>query len=265
MKKLFIPLMLVLCMVAGCKSEGKMQKTAVSKGEECLKDVSNIVNSNEKWKCWMNTNFHDSLQHIYGDTSIKVDASGTVAAGTDAIIALLKKKPFAVDSIYTIKKVKADDRHRFDYEIGGFITANATYSHLLIWNRSSDNIREFEFIAKVDKGQNYSIEIDKRRARWVVLCNLHDAARLVSELYSENAVYFSHKPVIIGHESITQEYQYMNDPNYQLTLHPITVQMVNENLAYEIGQCKGTYNGKYMLVWQRDEQGIWRILVDSNI
>jgi ketosteroid isomerase-like protein len=40
---------------------------------------------------------------------------------------------------------------------------------------------------------------------------------------------------------------------------------VNDNLVYEIGQCKGTYKGKYILVWKKESDGVWRVFIDSNI
>ena len=35
----------------------------------------------------------------------------------------------------------------------------------------------------------------------------------------------------------------MNNPDYTLTLEPLAFSMVNDDLAYEIGQCSGSYGG----------------------
>lgn len=126
--------------------------------------------------------------------------------------------------------------------------------------------RELEFIARAaPTDSTIQQAIDKRRAEWIRLCNAHNAAELVKELYSANAMYYNHKPLVIGHDAIIEDYQYMNEEKYSLTLTPIAVELVTNRLAYEIGQCSGSYGGKYMLVWQKDKTGQWSIVMDSNI
>ena len=84
-------------------------------------------------------------------------------------------------------------------------------------------------------------------------------------MYTENTIYYNHKPVIVGHEDLAVEYQYMNNKKYELFLEPIIVEVVQDDLVYEIGQCSGTYGGKYILIWQKGNDDVWRVLVDSNI
>ncbi|MEL6276528.1 MAG: hypothetical protein AAFU03_15630, partial [Bacteroidota bacterium] len=103
------------------------------------------------------------------------------------------------------------------------------------------------------------------RNAWIDLCNQHDAQQLVDSLYAKNAIYYNHRPVVIGRETIGQTYQYMNDERYQLTLTPIQVEAVNDSLVYEIGQCSGSYGGKYVIIWQLGRDGVWRVILDSNI
>jgi ketosteroid isomerase-like protein len=57
----------------------------------------------------------------------------------------------------------------------------------------------------------------------------------------------------------------MSNESYQLTLNPITIETVNPETVFEIGQCEGSYNGKYILIWKKQTDGQWRIWVDSNI
>ena len=62
-----------------------------------------------------------------------------------------------------------------------------------------------------------------------------------------------------------KEYSYMNNKNYRLNLQPLIVKAVNASFAFEIGQCSGSYNGKYILIWKIDSDGSWKIFIDSNI
>jgi hypothetical protein len=55
----------------------------------------------------------------------------------------------------------------------------------------------------------------------------------------------------------------MNNPTYQLTLTPIAVEAAGKDIAFEIGQCSGSYGGKYILVWQKIGNN-WKVLFDSN-
>ncbi|MEM6697813.1 MAG: hypothetical protein AAF599_05420, partial [Bacteroidota bacterium] len=88
---------------------------------------------------------------------------------------------------------------------------------------------------------------------------------LVEQLYTDNAIYYNHKPVVVGTERITAEYSYMNNPDYSLKLVPLTVEPANKNIVFEIGQCSGSYNGKYVLIWKKVADGVWKILLDSNV
>ena len=56
----------------------------------------------------------------------------------------------------------------------------------------------------------------------------------------------------------------MNNPKYSLNLTPIVLELVNERIAIEIGQCSGSYNGKYVLVWEKTKDGQWKVLFDAN-
>ena len=97
------------------------------------------------------------------------------------------------------------------------------------------------------------------------LCNAHDPAILVNTLYTEDNLYFNHKPLVKGRTLLIQEYAYMARDNYELLLNPTFFYQLNDDMAYEIGQCKGSYNGKYILIWRKDDDGKWRVYMDSNI
>ncbi len=209
----------------------------------------------------------DQLQSMYHTSAIHINEAGDVINGSDTISNLwVAQNPEIISSslIFESDAVYKDD---IVYKIETFELGNETRQiHFLIEQRTGDQRkRKLEFIAnKKSIDLDLSI-IDQRRAEWIEYCNSHDAEGLVKNLYTENAVYYNHRPVIIGHEALTRTYQYMNSPRYSLNLIPLHVEVVNDSIIYEIGQCEGSYNGKYMLVWQKAEDGTWSILMDSNI
>ena len=93
---------------------------------------------------------------------------------------------------------------------------------------------------------------------------MHNANNLVQEMYTENALYYNHKPIDIGVEQIAKTYSYMNRPQYKLHLEVLKVVPVNKHIVYEIGQCSGSYRGKYVIIWQKTSKG-WQVLLDTNI
>ncbi|MEN0051242.1 MAG: hypothetical protein AAF806_29525 [Bacteroidota bacterium] len=152
-----------------------------------------------------------------------------------------------------------------EYELGEWVSENKSFYRFLRI-KDAKGLRALEFYTGGDLNHELDYgEIDTARAKWMELCNQHDAAELVEQLYTDNAIYYNHKPVLIGTESIAVEYSYMNNPDYSLKLVPLTVEPANKNIVFEIGQCSGSYNGKYVLIWKKVADGVWKILLDSNV
>jgi len=57
----------------------------------------------------------------------------------------------------------------------------------------------------------------------------------------------------------------MSRESYSLRLTPIKTGQVKNNIVLEIGQCSGSYNGKYIIVWKKNALGKWEVFLDSNI
>lgn len=220
---------------------------------------------NQQWMLAVNSANWDD---IYMDNAVKVESNGRVINGQEAIINSNKQAGWQIKTIATDKIINTHQEKLYQYEIGKFSTTDGqTFHHLLIWNLSGEKPRrEFEFVgSKEIVSSSVLVEIDQRRAEWIKLCNEHNAANLVEELYRKDAIYYNHKPIIRGREAIIADYQYMNQPKYNLLLTPILLQAVNETLAFEIGQCSGSYGGKYILVWQKNVDGKWYISMDANL
>ncbi|MBT8288376.1 MAG: hypothetical protein HKN00_08850 [Flavobacteriaceae bacterium] len=214
---------------------------------------------------WMNALNNDmsSLESCYTSNPIKVFLDATVVESINGIKDHYKSNSIKIDSIWTTFKIKANNI--YNYEIGGFKSGKEIFMHLIITDSSKDDKRTFEFIARSSHVQPHDEELNTRRKKWVELCNMHNAGNLVRELYHNPSVYYSHRPPTTDREALISEYGYMNNPGYSLKLSPIHIETVTENLAFEIGQCEGSYNGKYILIWRKDPVTGWKILVDSNI
>ncbi len=209
--------------------------------------------------------FH--LPMVYGRCN-KITSLGKVIKGAKSIQEALQKQDLAFDTVIVKKNVPINDRDPFEYEISTIREDDDSYlDQLLIWKKENGTRkRVLEFVAPADEWNPENKEvIDQARKNWIFLCNQHNAKALVEEMYAPNAIYYNHKPAIIGHEAISKEYQYMNNPDYKLSLSPIHLELVNERLAFEIGQCSGSYGGKYIIAWQKSEEGKWRVLMDSNL
>jgi ketosteroid isomerase-like protein len=216
------------------------------------------------------TNFHEIYaQSPSKETNsircVKIFEDGSFLEGIDAINTYDKKHGKSVESRKTIYSVEASDG--FSYEISSFHTDGESFKSIAINERDKESVEVLEFIANSRSTNNEAVKnrLQKRRQEWIKLCNEHNAANLVTNLYLPDAIYFNHKPLIIGRENLTKAYSYMNDTNYSLKLEPLHVEVVSNEFAFEIGQCSGAYQGKYLLVWKKNENDQWFIIVDSNI
>jgi ketosteroid isomerase-like protein len=135
---------------------------------------------------------------------------------------------------------------------------------MLIRRKGENSGIEFLIMYKKTDPENQLTDIDRARKEWMKWCNSHQAGELVKNLYTKDAYYYNRGRLLKGTESITEEYAYMNSPSYSLTLTPKHVELVNSEIAFEIGKCSGSYPNPYMLLWKRQDDGNWKILMDSN-
>ncbi len=202
---------------------------------------------------------------IYTENAFKITVSDSVLNRAAEIATYSENQKDPEISSKSIFKTEANKDRGIVYELNQYKTdASKEYVQLVIWE---NGLRVFEYDAEHtnDAAKLDTTQITKKRNLWIQLCNAHNAESLVTQLYTADALYFNHKPLITGTADLVKEYGYMNDPNYMLTLKPSIIKVVNSNIAFEIGQCKGSYNGKYILVWQKQPNGDWKIFLDSNV
>jgi ketosteroid isomerase-like protein len=256
---------LVLIVLTGCQPFLKTKKSQITNSQHVEKN--NISNEFSNCVDAINNKNVETIKDCYLPESIKIISSDSILSGPAGIAEFYALQSEGIKSISSLFIVKANKEKNIDYEIIKYETLNGKlYAQLVIWRvKNGVKFREFEFVSEIsEKTHTNEKSITEKRNLWVELCNAHTPVNLVNALYISNSIYFNHKPIIRGHENLFEEYAYMKDTNYRLTLHPLKMFFVNDNLVYEIGQCEGTYNGKYMLVWKKESDGEWRVFIDSN-
>lgn len=203
----------------------------------------------------------------FSEHAVYMDEKGLSLQGTGLIQNHLSTQGLDLVTLKTIYATPATADSVIEYKISNALNKlNEPFIILAIMNNAQSNPKaELVFLSKSSPTQTPLDELTNRRNEWMKYCNAHQAALLVKELYTPDALYFNHKPVIKGTAEITKEYGYMNSSNYHLELTPLHIEAVSDSLIYEIGQGSGSYGGKYILVWKKNTEGKWMVYMDSNI
>lgn len=245
----------------GCN--GVSQQTSINNTSS---DQNSSLSENSQWVSYINSN-SDSLSFLYAEDAVKILSSDDVIKGNTTISHHLLTNAGKIKSIETDTLILANKRRKIEYELGSYFNDNdKRYVQVIIWQtKDSNRQRVFEFASPSNSKSIVPDDIHSRRREWVALCNAHNAEALINEMYSENTLYFNHKPLLRGRDQVIADYQYMNNEKYKLDLNPIVVEAVNDHFVFEIGQCSGSYNGKYIIIWQKNSSGKWEVYIDSNI
>lgn len=152
------------------------------------------------------------------------------------------------------------------YEIGSFQTEKGgRFAHVAIWAKENDKeLMIAEVVYEMTGNPKIPKEIAEARKKWEQLCNEHDVRGLVTGLYTDDAIYYNRGRVLRGHDELTKEYSYMQNPSYALVLTPKHIEMVTHDIAFEIGKCSGSYNLPYIIIWKKQPDGNWKVYMDSN-
>ncbi len=202
----------------------------------------------------------------YADNAISINDTGEIVEGDSAINEVNQTIGIEDRAYKPDFGVMANRDSSYYYEIGKFYSRGVIYGYVQVLVLSGLEKRvELEFYTKKSDFQPAMVQIDKRREEWIQLCNAHNAAALINELYAENTMYYNHKPLVVGRPGLIQDYQYMNRESYSLNLTPLKTEQINNDILLEIGQCSGSYGGKYIIVWKKNSAGKWEVLLDSNI
>lgn len=211
----------------------------------------------------------NAIKNSYDTNAVKIISENIIIENSTQIANYYINHKDKITSIESILSIEANKEKGINYELVRYETDNLKeFIGIVIWRVENENIiREFEFTQEstLDAKNVDTTNIAERRKLWIELCNKNNSENLVKQLYSNNTMYFNHKPIVKGTEQLIKEYGYMNNENYTLNLHPVKLEVVNANFAFEVGECSGSYKGKYILVWKKETNGNWNIYIDSNI
>ncbi|WP_394751020.1 Cif family virulence factor [Spongiimicrobium salis] len=259
---------LVVLILLGCKQkEPKNEQQSNSLTESSA--VQKIPDHLDLWTKAINKQDDDALENSYAADAVKIISPDSILNGVPQIAQYYKNHQNKITFIQSLFSLEANTERAIHYDIITYKTVNTKeYVQLLIWSAKDEKKgRIFEFTQERHPTAITpdTTAIAKRRKLWIELCNAHNARNLVEQLYSPHTMYFNHKPIVKGREDLIKAYDYMNNTTYSLNLHPLKLEIINANYAFEIGQCSGSYRGKYILIWKKQANGTWSIYIDSNI
>lgn len=263
-KRIVMPLIFLI--FAGCQQLSS--KNEIPEKNPVPVETNIISEDLTDWVNAINNKNLSSIRDFYSTESIKIISADSTLNNPREIADYYLLLPNKIISISSLFHVEASKEKDINYELIEYMTEDKkVYVQLVIWKlHNGKKIREFEFTSRRSEVLVVEEErISKRRNLWMQLCNDHNPKNLVNDLYSSHSFYFNHKPLIKGQDNLIKEYGYMKNENYNLTLEPLKLEFVNTNLVYEIGQCDGSYRGKYILIWNKEADGKWKIFIDSNV
>jgi len=197
------------------------------------------------------TNETTQKRPVFKESSIFMSEKG--------ILSNKEYKDYTSWSLYTTVANKTEN---IDYSI-----YESKFNKYILISEDKDSIPTIllEYIGKKGQTKKESLDkIEQTRNAWVETCNNHQVNELIENFYTAPPNYYNHKPMVTDQDSLFEVYRYMENEDYNLSLRPLHLEQVNENLVFEIGQCVGSYKGKYVLVWQKQPDGEWKIHLDSN-
>lgn len=261
-------LLFVIVFTMACKQKPDMEENRYTIKAETVR-TAKVSDYLIDWVDAVNSNTIHAIEKIYASNAVKVVSADSIIENSSQIAKYYGLKKNKITSIESLFNVEASKDRGIKYELIRYKTEDLKeYIQIVIWRLENGEVkREFEFSERSNP-EAKEVDIDRiadSRELWIELCNANNAENLIKQLYTADPIYFNHKPLVKGVEDLSKEYSYMNNVNYKLNLQPIKLEVVNKDFAFEIGQCSGSYNGKYILVWKKQADGNWKIHIDSNI
>ena len=253
MKLLQLSLALIACLIAPWQLANAQDQTSLR----------------ESWLKALKSGDTAALEKHYHPEAYAVSEEGYFIQGSAAIAEKISKENWSIVQHEHNFSVTAHQSRGIKYHLDALWLGDKGWLQLLsiTEGHGADEKIVLEMIVPTTfiAEENFLQELEERRELWMEKCNAHAVEDLVNSLYTDNTMYYNHRPMVQGHETLSSVYQYMARPSYSLQLEPLHLLAVHEGLVFEIGQCSGSYPGKYILVWVKTPSGEWKILLDSNV
>ena len=224
---------------------------------------------NQEWTK-VYSNQMDHMNDIYHPKAILLPESNKHIQNNQAISSYYQNlfiKTGVITNLNVTYRTKLNGNDKMVFELGNFTaSSNDLYHYMIIWSvYDSRWVRELEAVAKAEKHSYISDPVESVRERWGKMASENGSEMLVSNLYTDDCLYYNRGNLTSGQKDLTQLYKFMDNPNYQIYLTLNKNVIVNENLVYEIGNwIMPNYQDKYFVIWQKDSSGNWRMKLDSN-
>ena len=188
---------------------------------------------------------------------------GAIKSGQ--VLKELKEVIGQIDNFTSTGAHKLNEKNIF--EMGHYSSNNGKTSvaSVIAWRKVSGVWKkELEILFVEEKIDHFDTDgIDAARNKWVEISNEQNPEKLVSSLYTENAVYFNGGKVTKGRPDISIRYGYMSMPTWTIALKSLQQIPVRNDLVLEVGEYKSSGRGFYVLVWVK-EKDEWNASFDFN-
>ncbi len=226
-----------------------------------------FISRKNNWKDCLN-NGGDSIKDFYFKESL-LFKDGIFYEGKENIEISLKEKLSFKGKISNVelRNLKKYDTFKF-LETGTITTeTNAMYDYMIVWEFYKKNWNKtIELIFEHEKTEGIENEIEKARRKWELKAGTHDTVEIVKEMYMENGGYFGQEQLRVGHKELIEAFNSpFSDVNNNFKLEADYINVVSNKTVYEIGRYStGQFNGNYIFVWQKDENGNWKVGLDYD-
>lgn len=158
------------------------------------------------------------------------------------------------------------------FEVGEYILADGAVLTYLTGYDNQDGMWLHRIDVLYEKAENapgldvVDEMVFGRDEKWQELISMKDADRLVGELFWKDARYFN---LDSGHhtntyDELVEEYRWIELPDIRFLVSALDYQIVSDDVIYIIGQYQARNEGLYILVITKDEDDIWKNILDAN-
>lgn len=220
---------------------------------------------NRKWIEALNN--HGSFHGLYTPNLLFFPGKEVFQTGQDSAAAYYKNLNKANITFTEANVTYRVRQNNTIYELGLLgTTTEERYVYLTVWQHFEDEwIRELQAITELTVENQEYTAIDRAREMWVNLSNAHSTQDLVNKMYTTDCIYYNQGKVYRGLSEVTRVYEYMNYPTYSIQLTKLAGLMVQPDLAYEIGHYESNgFAGSYIIIWSKQPDGEWKVMLDTN-